>query len=159
MSVILCDTHERREWFLLIINYFICLHFNLGLYVMLVKLYLITWCLGHLYIQWTWENSIPACANISLSKYWEEKKTVWENKIKMDAPSCPQISFRACIFTYWWCLSPSTRKIRTGISAAANWGEISQRPSHFSAVPGLCQHLPPSALLVWRNTKNSVMYS
>lgn len=42
MSVILCDTHERRERFLLIINYFISLHFNLGLYVMLVKLYLIT---------------------------------------------------------------------------------------------------------------------
>lgn len=117
--------------------------------------YLITQCLWHFHIQGTREDGVPAGANVSLAIHWKTQHRFLFNEL-----FCLQIleSLRAeCVLTYRWCLSPSIHKSHRGISAAADWGGISRRPWRFSDVPGLCRHLPQSALQVWRNKKKRTM--
>lgn len=52
---------------------------------------------------------------------------------------------------YTWCLSPSTRRIHTGRSGAANWDGSARRLWRSSDVPELCRCPLQNVLQVWRD--------
>lgn len=113
--------------------------------------YLIIRCLWNFDIQWTRQDGIPAGANVSLTVHYKEKD--FHSTLKDFIHYISEKNSGACVSSYRWCLSPSIHRIHTSRSGAANWGGISQRPSHFSDVPQWCQRPPQSALLVWRNKR------
>lgn len=110
--------------------------------------------LNHLMIRGLWnfdiqrpgEDGVPAGADVSLAIHWEEDNifSVWQ----------VGVVYHVWTSAHAWCLSPSTRRIHTGRSAAANWDGSAPRPSRFSDGPGLRQCLRQSALQAWHDLKN-----